>query len=149
MKATSLIAAQISPLVLPALTQGADPLERCSNGSGSNTTGKIEHLTRPLRLVWFCFFGKIERAFNKPLSRLLLLQFHAKAIVRLTDKAEMEGYTNRVEKTSMTPTVTCTCTWICTTHAHENRNTCTCTHTGGKDTWSPNVTLFKPCIFRF
>ena len=31
------------------------------------------------------------------LSRLLLLQFHAKsAIVRLTDKAELEGYTNRV-----------------------------------------------------
>ena len=45
--------------------------------------------------------------------------------------------------------VTCTCTWICTTHAHENINICTCTHTGGRDTWSPNVTLFKPCIFRF
>ena len=42
--------------------QGADPLEHCSNGSGSERTGRTAKSNARPALIWFCFWGQIECA---------------------------------------------------------------------------------------
>ena len=67
----------------------------CLTGVNQTTTVKKVTIVNCLfenlnRLYATNFREKKKMGFNRPLSKLLLLQFHAQAIVRLTDKVEME-----------------------------------------------------------